>query len=294
MSSKLLPTSVYTRPSRRSRQICLLCQHNQTIKRSFSRTSHRSAEPFQDHYATLSLTPSATPADIKKQFYTLSKKYHPDLHPNDPDASKKFVKVSEAYHTLGSQTARQQYDQIYFAEKGGGSRRARSGSYSSASEGGPAGARPASGLSRRRTQFRGPPPSFYRNGAWGVHGAKRSAAQGESHTGEQSQAPPSGAAYTSTGGPSGSNNSPSFGSGGFSPGQEAEWDYDPSIPHWDRAGHFRTHEGIRKRSSGRSGVQNERNAYDEVTSGGSLLFNFVAVSGVLGLVVSVPAFFMAK
>lgn len=35
------------------------------------------------------------------------------------------------------------------------------------------GGRPASGLSRRRTAFRGPPPSFYRSGGWGASGAKR-------------------------------------------------------------------------------------------------------------------------
>lgn len=35
--------------------------------------------------------------DIKKAYYELAKKYHPDRNKNDPNAQKKFQEVSEAY-----------------------------------------------------------------------------------------------------------------------------------------------------------------------------------------------------
>ncbi|KAI9301231.1 hypothetical protein BJ944DRAFT_271793, partial [Cunninghamella echinulata] len=40
----------------------------------------------------------------------LSKKYHPDLNPNNKEAHDKFLQVNEAYAILGNEASRRQYD----------------------------------------------------------------------------------------------------------------------------------------------------------------------------------------
>jgi len=54
------------------------------------------------HYETLGVPYSATKAEIKKRFYELSKKHHPDLNRHDPHAPKRFVRISSAYAILGN------------------------------------------------------------------------------------------------------------------------------------------------------------------------------------------------
>lgn len=42
-------------------------------------------------------------ADVKKAFRTLAKKWHPDKHPEDPDAAKtKFQAIQKAFESLMS------------------------------------------------------------------------------------------------------------------------------------------------------------------------------------------------
>lgn len=53
------------------------------------------------------MTRNASIKDIKKAYYDLAKKYHPDKNKNDPNSAKKFQEVSEAYEvsfSLKSQT----------------------------------------------------------------------------------------------------------------------------------------------------------------------------------------------
>lgn len=45
----------------------------------------------------LGVSKNATSKDIKKAYYELAKKYHPDTNKDDPNSSKKFQEVSEAY-----------------------------------------------------------------------------------------------------------------------------------------------------------------------------------------------------
>ncbi|KAF9880896.1 putative DnaJ domain-containing protein [Colletotrichum karsti] len=142
-----------------------------------------------NHYDTLKVSHDASPAEIKKSFYALSKTHHPDHNPDDPNAPKKFHEIAEAYSVLGTPAKRSAYDRT-LPSSSSSSAAHRRGSYHST---GPAGGRPASGLSRRRTTFRGPPPSFYRSGGWGEHSAKRRAAHegnaGPGATGAEQERP---------------------------------------------------------------------------------------------------------
>lgn len=62
------------------------------------------------YYDSLEVTPNATQAQVKKQYYELSKQYHPDTNKKD-NAAKKFRDISEAYEVLGNITKRRMYDQ---------------------------------------------------------------------------------------------------------------------------------------------------------------------------------------
>ncbi|KAK6841598.1 DnaJ domain-containing protein [Apiospora arundinis] len=63
-----------------------------------------------NHYEALKLPTNASPADIKRSFYALSKTNHPDHNRSDPAASKRFMRISEAYTTLSSPEKRTRYD----------------------------------------------------------------------------------------------------------------------------------------------------------------------------------------
>jgi hypothetical protein len=229
---------------------------------------HDDSPGMPDHYATLDLPTNASAGEIKKQFYKLSKEYHPDLHPNDPSKAQRFVKISEAHATLGSPEKKARYDRDFFRSASGPTGVATqhpSGRHSSY-----AGSRPASGLSKRRTQFRGPPPSFYRSGGWGQHSEKRAEhATKASHSHEaqgRAQSGPGGHA-----GPAGT------GPGGFAMG------YDNDVRHFDHLGHYRTHSDIeRTRHKARRKVVQD--AEEEYEGGNSTLFNFFMLSGMLGVV----------
>ncbi|CAM6097569.1 unnamed protein product [Calypogeia fissa] len=62
-----------------------------------------------DCYDLLGVTQASTPSDIKKAYYKLSLKLHPDKNP-DPEAKKQFIKVANAYEILSDEVKREQYD----------------------------------------------------------------------------------------------------------------------------------------------------------------------------------------
>jgi len=69
----------------------------------------------QDYYAILTLTRSASDADVKKAYRKLSLKFHPDKN-QEPFAPEKFRQIAEAYDVLSDPRKRAVYDQ--FGEEG--------------------------------------------------------------------------------------------------------------------------------------------------------------------------------
>lgn len=63
-----------------------------------------------DYYKVLGVAVKATQDDLKKAYRAAVKKYHPDLHKDEPQAHKKMSEVNEAYETLSNPNKRQQYD----------------------------------------------------------------------------------------------------------------------------------------------------------------------------------------
>lgn len=53
-----------------------------------------------DPYKVLGVSPGASQDEIKKAYRKKAKEYHPDLHPNDPEAARKMNEINEAYDLL--------------------------------------------------------------------------------------------------------------------------------------------------------------------------------------------------
>ena len=237
-----------------------------TAPRFFHATAFRLSDRVLNHYETLQVAPTADAKEIKKQFYALSKKNHPDHNKDDPAASTRFVAISEAYHTLSVPEKRAQYDaHLHQAERRSGWGRGGvgahpRGSHSSASY---AGSKPATGLNKKRGTFRGPPPSFYNSGGYGSHGAKRA---------EYAHHDPN---------PSGDEAGPdSYGEqGGYGPGQQRQ---GRGVPHFDNTRHQQRHEQVQEHIlKGRRRSTLHRRG-EEYARGGSHLTRFLIVSGIIG------------
>ncbi|KAF9474302.1 hypothetical protein BDN70DRAFT_884963 [Pholiota conissans] len=61
-------------------------------------------------YEVLGVKPDATAAEIKKTYFALARKYHPDTNP-DKGARDKFVEIQDAYDVLKDEKKRAAYDQ---------------------------------------------------------------------------------------------------------------------------------------------------------------------------------------
>ncbi|KAL4956584.1 DnaJ domain-containing protein [Aspergillus filifer] len=246
--------------------------HGHTRKARFSTTRPHflalSREP--SLYEVLDVPVTATPAEIKKKFYALSLQHHPDRNPNDPSASQRFAKISSAYQTLSNATKRSTYDRdngIHAYASGSTHSTATPGQHPMGSHSSHAsyfGSRPASGLSKRRGVFRGPPPSFYAHGGYGK------------------RRPPSSAGGFSSAGAA----------GGAAAGDNASKgkEEDPtsfidrnSVSHFNARGHYKTQTAEDARRQERREREREHIDINEQFIGGrgDDLIRFIIVSGML-------------
>ena len=63
-----------------------------------------------DPYEVLGVARSATAAKIKQAYRRLARKYHSDLHPDDPQAEARFKAITAAHDLLKDQTTRNRFD----------------------------------------------------------------------------------------------------------------------------------------------------------------------------------------
>lgn len=64
-----------------------------------------------DPYQVLGVDRNASSSDIKKAYYQLVKKYHPDVN-KEKDSEKRFHKIQESYELLSDKDKRSQFDQF--------------------------------------------------------------------------------------------------------------------------------------------------------------------------------------
>src|SRR3990170_4617083 len=67
---------------------------------------------YKDYYKDLGVGKTATPAEIKKAYRTLAKKYHPDKTKGDKGSEEKFKEINDANEVLSDPEKRKKYDQF--------------------------------------------------------------------------------------------------------------------------------------------------------------------------------------
>lgn len=88
---------------------CSSCGHQLSSQRNFSSSSSRSAST-KDPYSVLGVKKDADVKDIKKAYYGLAKKYHPDTN-KEKGSKERFVEIQNAYDLLSDEKKRAAYDQ---------------------------------------------------------------------------------------------------------------------------------------------------------------------------------------
>lgn len=240
-------------PRRSHRQNPSHRPHNTPSSRRPFSTSPPTNTQAQTHYEALGVDPTISAPALKKRFYTLSREHHPDLHPSDPAAVQRFQQISESYSILSDPEKRKRYDRdvLRLHHQHHRQHEQRGGTY--------AGSRAPTGLSRRSSAFRGPPPSYFAQGQGGAYEPGRN---------PYTRGPDGEAAHTAAGGGAGAGS----GAGSSATGE--------ATAEFDSRGVYRTqtHED-RKRNARRAAAMAAAQAAAE--EDGDFWARFVIVSCVL-------------
>jgi molecular chaperone DnaJ len=65
----------------------------------------------KDYYSKLGVPDDATREEITRAYRRLARQYHPDTHPDDPEAEEQFKEISAAYDVIGDEDRRKEYDE---------------------------------------------------------------------------------------------------------------------------------------------------------------------------------------
>jgi len=63
-----------------------------------------------DYYSVLGVSPDASSKEIHTVYRELALKYHPDRNGGDPESEERLKEINQAYHMLGNEDRRRQYD----------------------------------------------------------------------------------------------------------------------------------------------------------------------------------------
>ena len=69
-------------------------------------------------YLRLEVARTASPGEVTRAYRRLAHSAHPDANPDDPDASRRFREITEAYEVLGNPSRRALYDADHARERG--------------------------------------------------------------------------------------------------------------------------------------------------------------------------------
>ncbi len=70
-----------------------------------------------NHYDTLEVSSRASPEVLRAAYRSLMQRYHPDRHPDDPQAAARTAAITEAYDVLSDPARRAAYDEALAAQQ---------------------------------------------------------------------------------------------------------------------------------------------------------------------------------